>query len=353
MVSKKDRLYLNIVKGVAIFLMLWGHCIQYTAKGSFSIWDDAVFKTIYSFHMPLFMLISGYLFFFSFEKRDLKTLLVHRSQGMLQPIVFASMLNALLIQLPTAILHGTFQIFDGGLFNSLYSLWFLWCVLSSSTAVAVACKTGRNLGTRLVYLTLGIFFVALFPDNRYHLYMYPYFILGFFWGMYRRKLPGWFRKLGYLAIPLFFWMLGSYEMKHFIYSTPVYTADIDARELVRLNGFRWAIGLVGSVFVLMTVRLILEHFIRKRRIPQILKLLGKLGEQSLAVYCLSVSLLSYYLSKICDRLVAAAGFNPLTEIIPLYHLLIVPAITGIYCFVLYGAVLLTKKCRIYSLIFGK
>ena len=94
--EKTSRLYINIVKGVAIFLMLWGHCIQYCALNDFDFFENPVFKFIYSFHMPLFMLISGYLFAFSCKKRELRTLLIHRTQGMLQPIAFCTIINYLL-----------------------------------------------------------------------------------------------------------------------------------------------------------------------------------------------------------------------------------------------------------------
>lgn len=85
--------YLSIVKGVAIFLMLWGHCIQCCTNERFDFFEDNVFKFIYSFHMPLFMLVSGYLFYFSFSKRNLSELLKHRIQGLLQPIVMVSFVN--------------------------------------------------------------------------------------------------------------------------------------------------------------------------------------------------------------------------------------------------------------------
>lgn len=49
----KERLkYLDITKGIAILLMVWGHrVVTYSA-------DDV--RLIFSFHMPLFFIISGY-----------------------------------------------------------------------------------------------------------------------------------------------------------------------------------------------------------------------------------------------------------------------------------------------------
>jgi len=60
---------IDIIKAVAIILVCIGHSIQFGS--GFNIlseeifFDNICFKIIYSFHMPLFMLISGYLFYFS------------------------------------------------------------------------------------------------------------------------------------------------------------------------------------------------------------------------------------------------------------------------------------------------
>ena len=69
--KKQRNLYLDIMKGISIFLVLLGHSIQYGSKisyvGSRLFFNDPVFKLIYSFHMPLFALLSGYLFFYTIE----------------------------------------------------------------------------------------------------------------------------------------------------------------------------------------------------------------------------------------------------------------------------------------------
>ena len=49
---EKTRLkYIDIAKGIGIFLVIWGHLIA----------DGFVDNLIYSFHMPLFLFLSGYM----------------------------------------------------------------------------------------------------------------------------------------------------------------------------------------------------------------------------------------------------------------------------------------------------
>ena len=49
---------IDIIKGFAILLVLWGHAIQNLAQGDI-YYSDPFFRLIYSFHMPLFALVNG------------------------------------------------------------------------------------------------------------------------------------------------------------------------------------------------------------------------------------------------------------------------------------------------------
>lgn len=343
----RERVYLNVAKGVAVFLMLWGHFIQYCALDSFDFFENIVFKVIYSFHMPLFMLISGYLFFFSFEKRDLKTLLIHRTQNLLQPIVFASILNSILIKIPDL----SFNLLDGALFDQMQSLWFLWCVLSSSLAVGIGCKITKNAWLQMVYCVLGILLVGMFPNIHMHLFMYPYFVIGFVYGKYKDAIPEQMKKLRYLSLLAFPVMLLFYQKKHYIYITPIYDSRMPAMEWITISAFRWAIGLVGCLFVLCIISL-LSRLIKEESMKA-MKWIPCLGENSLAIYCLSVSLLSSYLPRIYNWIVQMLGYNLFAENMMLYNLVFTPLLTVLYALILLGAIRVLKKCNLYHLIFRR
>lgn len=61
--------YLDTLKGIAIILVLMGHIIQYIFwNSSANFFSDDIFKYIYGFHMPLFMLICGFLTNLSLKK---------------------------------------------------------------------------------------------------------------------------------------------------------------------------------------------------------------------------------------------------------------------------------------------
>ena len=50
--------YIDVVKALTIYLVVLGHVIQFWQYKD-SWWNERLFLIIYSFHMPLFMFISG------------------------------------------------------------------------------------------------------------------------------------------------------------------------------------------------------------------------------------------------------------------------------------------------------
>ena len=59
---KKDKrlLVFDALKLFAIFLVVYGHCILHLQNHAFDIKENIIYRFVMSFHMPLFMAISGY-----------------------------------------------------------------------------------------------------------------------------------------------------------------------------------------------------------------------------------------------------------------------------------------------------
>ena len=97
--DKSNRsLYLDIVKGFAIILVVYGHCIDYYSDEYISgnlFYSDELHKIIYSFHMPLFMLVCGY---FSSRSLDIpmKTLIMKKGKQLLIPVVCCTIITIIL-----------------------------------------------------------------------------------------------------------------------------------------------------------------------------------------------------------------------------------------------------------------
>lgn len=112
--------YFDVVKGVAILLVIIGHSIQYGNGEAFFtnnlFYNNILYKVIYSFHMPLFMLISGYFFYFSNNKYNTIHLIGNKVRTILIPIISFSFLYFLLTK---------FSLSDGIMLSIRRFVWTL------------------------------------------------------------------------------------------------------------------------------------------------------------------------------------------------------------------------------------
>ena len=79
--------WVDAVKGLAIYLVILGHSIQYATTRDYYYAKNSIFQIIYSFHMPLFMMMSGYLFAYSISKYSIKDGIIAKIKGILIPCI--------------------------------------------------------------------------------------------------------------------------------------------------------------------------------------------------------------------------------------------------------------------------
>lgn len=357
MEKTNQNTFIDIVKGIAIFLMLWGHCIQccYTGSG-LDFYENGMFRFIYTFHMPLFMLVSGYLFFSSFSKRDLKELLVHRVQGLLQPIIFGSFFCFLVTTSFFYALRGQFDtLFSGNWMTNLTSLWFLWSVLAATVATAIVCKKATRLPVQIFLLFAMIPVVGFFPNIDLNLYMYPYFVLGFYFAKYKDQLPAFVHNAKYLSLPLFPVLLHFFEKKHYIYTTGLLPSDTySLPQMLMIDAYRWIIGLVGSIFMVTVLQLLYQHITVKTKNPVLSTGLSKIGQKSLQIYVFSMAFLSEYLTVFFPKILSALNIpNIFTANMFLYNFVFTFGLSIIYSFGLYYLTILFEKLKLSRILFGK
>ncbi|KAA6348083.1 hypothetical protein EZS27_004432 [termite gut metagenome] len=82
--NKKRRIeFIDALKGLAIFFVVWAHSVQYLPDNT-DIGHTAVFTFIYSFHMPLFFMLSG-MFFKSSLKLSFRQFLYKKAIQLVLP----------------------------------------------------------------------------------------------------------------------------------------------------------------------------------------------------------------------------------------------------------------------------
>ncbi len=348
----KKRL-INIIRGFAVFLMLWGHSVQYCCLDQFDFFNNGIYKFIYSFHMPLFMTISGYLFYSSSIKRELVGLLKHKIKTLVYPIITCSIFNYLItIFLIHIIKLDFYSILNGNWLDSFNTYWFFWSVLASSLVICFVSKINNKFLVILIII-IGFAFVALFPNFNHNIYMFPYFVIGFYVSKFEKKYNK-NRKMnvfvGALSVLLFSVMVVFMNKKYLIYITPIISFDKSIVYNIHINMFRWIIGLLGTI---SSVYLIKAFVCICSKDSLIIYFFEMLGKYSIAVYVLQTSLLEFYLPHLCDFLFRYIMKAEWGEIILIYNFIITPIVATIYAVVILLLIMFLRKRGFYKFLFNR
>lgn len=167
----KERIdYIDVAKGLGMFLVIWGHIKHGGITHSF----------VYSFHMPLFFFISGMLFVPS-KYSSFALFLKKKSQTLLLPYILYSIftwliwvgynttstdsgVNYFFPLLQTFLAQGS----TGYLLHNA-PLWFITCLFVVE-AIYYLITRRINWGGHLLLLTLGLAILSMYLVNRYSWY---------------------------------------------------------------------------------------------------------------------------------------------------------------------------------------
>lgn len=344
-VVKRDN-YLDFVRGLAIVFVLWGHVIQYFIVGYGDFYADKTYKMIYSFHMPLFMFISGYVFYWSTSKRDAILLIKKRIFTLGRTMVLWGMVcwiisrgNLLLRDPLTAILN---------LRTDIFSLWFLWSVLVSSIFVIVLNRLHGI--TAIIWLIVSIMLLYIIPNPDLNLFVYPFFILGFFSNKY--KISQSLSKFGIVFLVFFLFLLNFYSKDHFVYITGsrLFGNTIDMSEQLKIILFRYMIALCGCAAVLYISYLIYKKNEKSKGVYY----LSVLGKYSLQIYISQHFLLEHIGGKVYKMFVQITQHNYLAENRFLFDWIWSPMIAIVMCILItYGCKFIEKRTCLSRILFAR
>ncbi|ANL06575.1 acyltransferase 3 family protein (plasmid) [Rhizobium phaseoli] len=176
-----DRdLALDFAKGILIVLVIFGHLIQYIFYEGDGFWDSACFKSIYMFHMPLFMAISGYLSRSGLLGKSFRQAIGDRALQLLVPTLFwFTLLEAVkLLMFPRP------PDAPGNLLQFMHDFvgtyWFIWAAFASFLLVKLISifnsGSARSLLVSSILVAVAPVTFSIFPLIKY---TYPFFCMGF------------------------------------------------------------------------------------------------------------------------------------------------------------------------------
>ena len=139
--DKKRNPYLDIIKAILILLVLIGHSIQYGSGENYLnkqlFFNNYLFKFIYSFHMPLFIMISGYLSYNSLNKVNLKDTIISKFKSLIIPIFIWSIIPFIISINNYINIKELIKLF---ITTFSTNLWFLWSLFYINVLVKIINK---------------------------------------------------------------------------------------------------------------------------------------------------------------------------------------------------------------------
>lgn len=276
----------DVLKAIAILAVIYTHCLQFMGLDFY--WHHPLFKFTYAFHMPLFMLVSGY-----FANRALhlpiKELVKKKSIQLLLPCITAGVvviaINRLIGWNPK---HAGIMEFVKNLWY-LKSLFFCFCI----------GKMAMLLGKGRTWPTIGFGTLMAFPIHLYHVnFMMPFFWMGFLWSKYPDFIRKHAWKIGIGSVIAFGLLWPHWDGLHTTYVTPLQLIKIHKMEWMGFGNLpsyclRLGIGMAGSGMIASAVYLLEKKGVRFNR-------LSRIGRYTLELYSLHFLFINTHLMAACS-----------------------------------------------------
>uniref|UniRef100_UPI004057C1D1 acyltransferase family protein n=1 Tax=Acetatifactor sp. TaxID=1872090 RepID=UPI004057C1D1 len=329
--EKKHELLPDVLRGFAIFLMVFAHCIQAGSGAEFRnnslYFQDKLYQFIYSFHMPLFMLIAGYFARKSIDRAQNKSarlaLLKRRSITLLVPIFFWTFFEFVYSYIYN-ILHEqpnpSLTVLALDFIKKLpVNCWFLWAAFWCFLLVYMMHYYLRD---SIILYILGFLSFFVLPDGMnlgVYKFMVPYYLAAFYSANYIRKEDNPFMQklssLRNLCICtalcgiVFAGLFLHYNEQSFIYTTGFHLIGKNVPLQIGIDIYRIIIGFVGSGFFILFWRILQQLFTSCR-----FRLLSLMGSNSLGIYLISGYVLLLGLVRITDTMEPSYLLNLVTAI---------------------------------------
>ncbi len=326
METSKARIpYLDFLKFFAIGSVLLGHSVEQLTGNDY--WDNPIWSFIYTYHMPLFMLLCGY-FFGSSLKLTFGELLKKKFVQLLLPSVTAFVIVWTAVSVMG---HNPWPaLFTPDWMGFMNTVWFLKCVFLCYLVGFLSIRLFRNVWLAAL-VTVVLSGILPYGGVANFNFMLPMFWVGYACKLNQSLLDRhrkWFLGISLVAfgVMLPFWSgrLTVYMVPTQVLDWGTFTWDVQNLSVVL---YRLAIGIAGS----MSFFLLSPYVYRLIEGKGIATALNGIGRSTLGIYWLQTFLLEYL-------------FNSLGFYVPMiWTFVLPPCLALVELVVCYRLVLLFKK----------
>ena len=250
-----------------MFIVTWGHCAQCVSG---NIYPELFGKpgVLIAFHMPLFMMISGY--FVNPSRIRQKKWNTFVSDKFLR------------LMIPSVTWYAFYCIIFScvpSLMGALYHYWFLSSLFFSLVIVCLVVKINKD-DNPLLYL-ISTLVIVVFPGSSFlHInFMYPLIISGYLFRILLQRHNGeLLKKFAVLFFGLSVALLLFWDVKYSVYISPFEMLHVSQESLFALC-IRMLTGFIVSAFFILLFMLI-ENY-------SFVKNLSRYGQYTLVMYTAS------------------------------------------------------------------
>ena len=325
--------YIDFLKGFAIATVLLGHSVEQLSGDAF--WDHPIWAFLYSFHMPLFMFLSG-LFFKSALRKDFRTVLGGKLVQLGIPSVSAFLVGLAIMKIAgvTAIA----DLCEASFAGFMNSIWFLKCLLFCIVIMWPVVKVLRHDVLAAVVASTVVLIVPGGETVNLN-FMLPCFCLGFVCGNREEVVARHRRVLSILAAAVFLALLSFWSGRLTVYMVPTHVLSLSPFSLdlsnLGLSVYRLAIGFAGTLVFYLAAPVV-HRLIAGGRFDAFC---GTVGGATLGIYVVQTFLLEILV-------------HSLSICLPVWRsCLVAPVLATAELFICLGVVLLFRRFKLTQLLF--
>ena len=303
---------IDIVKGMAIILVVYGHVIEHgMAPQGRDFFLNPVFKVIYTFHMPLFVFISGYLMALSLGRRPPLEVFKRKFDSLLVPFVSLTILGIIVSYGLNIIFANNMGVvnFLQDLLDQLLlkpSVWFLFTLFILNCLLLCAMNWEKRLGPAIFW---GVYFLVLIiPYNDYFCFyyikwFYLFFLVGYLISKYGLSLTHQTIPMVVLGISviIFISLLPYWTPQDYIYINRMnFESHQYVYEILKIM-YRYMMGFLGIMISFYT-----GEFLTKTPLAS---LLGRVGTYSLDIYIIQMCIVEGIYPRLVYKTHVYVDFN--------------------------------------------
>ena len=287
---------IDLIKGFLISLVVLGHSIQYGSGQDYLVqnlfYENFLFKVIYSFHMPFFIAVCGYLFFFSVQKHTFKEVLKRKILTVVLPIFAWNLLFQFFYSIYETHTFSFLYIITTWLKTSFSVHWFLWAVFMCSVTMLLMQMLFHDKFwiCFMMAIILQCIPLPLFLQKINYASMFLYFMLAYFYAENKEKIN--------------IYLFGRYRNRNIVICSITYIVlfflnqtGLTMEILRRIDSYIIAIS--GCISIYLTVSILLE---KKLESHGIVTAFVRLGNASMGIYIISGYIFNWILPRLTKNI---------------------------------------------------